>query len=310
MTANTKLAIRYTIAGVVILATLCFLFPIEQYFFKSLRFYANHWLAACLFIGIVGLFMKDHLFLYTGFICAGALSFYLMKSFNDNLRLPEVNKQKAFSIVLTNAALISDAPEEYLLKIIDESADVILFEEFTPDWHKITNRLFRNNYPYIVRNARIDPLGKAIFSKWPIYRYDRLEEAGNPYLMTCLQVRSDTIWFLQSSFLPPVTLRNYERLGVFLDSLRIRIRSLNGEHLINSINYHIAPWSTELLNFKQSATLQTSRRDNMASGTSNFLHVPFFDVLFSEKLECSQFNTLQDESNHTYGILGQYQLIE
>lgn len=290
--------------------SLLFLFPPDFLLAKQFSGFAIHWMFICLILGIVSLFIGNEKFMHTGFLSSGIIAFYLMNSFNTDLRLANFNNSNAITVLFANLTLGDDNEEKTLSSLYLKDADVIVIEELTPDQAQLLTRL-KARYPFQLSFPRVDPLGKAVLSKLNFINQNTTEIHGIPVLHVQFANDSkDSFNLIVSNCLPPITMSSYQNVSFFLDSLATLIAG-EYKNTIVAANFNLVPWSRELRNFRVKAGLISSRRDN-TEGSSNtkafgILNTPNNEIFYSKELECSMFHVVNDSKSQQLGLYGRYQ---
>ena len=154
--------------------------------------------------------------------------------------------------------------------------------------------------------------GKAILSKIPLFYNDTIKTNGNSILKSSIQYENlDTIDIFICNSLPPITMQDYKKLTENLKTLSEYIGTRNKRSIIGA-NLNIVPWSPELLQFKSKSNFNSSRRDNSQSHlTMSFFGIfntPKNEILFSQDMDCNQFNIIVDNNENPIGLFGRYYL--
>jgi len=300
------------VIGIIGISTL-FLFPPEYLFVKQIAKYATYWMFACLAIGILFMFLDINWILYIAFGCAGFLALFLQLSFNTSIKFASENSDLSISVLFANPSLSTD-DRDNTFRILDSiQADLVIFEELTPEWRELTN-LFVKNYPSNITIFRIDPMGKGIFSKKSFQEVDTISIYNNPVILAHLKnsENQDFIVGICNST-PPFTLHDYNKLNLFLDTLSHAL-NLSLSPKILATNLNIEPWSRELREFRNQTNLMSSRRQNNEGLNNKTLlsvfNAPNGEIIFSKDFECSYFNVITDSNGNPIGILGKYQFIK
>lgn len=304
--------IQWIFIALLCISTLLILFPPDILYFKKLSNYAVHWMLLCLVAGLFFLIFNIHRLLFVCFGAAGIICLFLMNSFNPELfQEKKYQKERGISVLFANPSLSNDDYASTMKSITIPNVDLILLEEVTPDWFDMLEDV-RRIYPYHLLYVMSDFSGKAILSKLPLSAPDTILTEGNSILKSSvLYDGKDTIDIFVSNSLPPLTMQDYnqlnDNLGILTEYIKIREkRSIIGA------NFNIVPWSPELLQFKSNVNFNSSRRDNSQSHlTMSFFGIfntPKNEILFSQDLECNQFNIIVDTRENPLGLFGRYYL--
>ncbi|GLR17802.1 endonuclease/exonuclease/phosphatase family protein [Portibacter lacus] len=257
-----------------------------------------------LFLGFLFLIISEKRLLLTSFACCGMLCLFLKQSSNNNLILPKVNQSEKVSIAHFNTSSSTLGYASMLEAVISSDADIVSFQEVTPDWDMYLNNNLKALYPYSARNVRIDPYGMEIFSKFPIVEYDTFHYDEIPHQMVNINVsENNNINIISAHVLPPLGKRLNERAKKHLQTIANKISSLPSPSIVLG-DFNLVYWSNEIVHFREQAQLENSRRDV----SQNLLNVPYDHIFYSNKLECTSFRDISDSTSNHLGIVGTYQI--
>lgn len=307
---NAITNIQWSIAICIILISCVFLFPPEYLLANQISRYAIHWMFLCLMLGIMFMFMDWEKLLFISFSCAGLLASFLLYSYNSSISLASDSSNESLSIAFVNPSLSTDDFDQTYKLIISQNPDVLIVEEVTPEWRWLMEELkerFGNN---VVLN-RVDPFGKAIFSKFELNEIDTFDQNGNPILSLKVKFRDQkNLHIAVANSLPAVTKSDLKKLNSRLLELSTIINAIKSAHIL-SANLNLVPWESQLREFKVNTSLTSSRRDQNDGSSNtqiwNILNVPMNEIYFSEELECSAFKEIIDSRNNSIGLFGRYQ---
>ncbi len=257
-----------------------------------------------LILGFVFLILGKKRLLFTCFACCGMLCLFLKQSSYDKLVFPEVIESEKVSIAHFNTSSASAGYMSLLEAVLEADADIISFQEVTPDWDAYLTENLSTLYPYNVRNVRIDPYGMEIFSKLPITSFDTFHYEEIPHQLVNVQIaEGDDVNIISAHVLPPFGKRLNERARRHLTTIAEKISSFESPSIVLG-DFNLVYWSSEIMNFRSTAGLNNSRRDI----SQDLLNVPFDHIFFSEKLECTGFGEISDSTANHLGIIGTYQM--
>jgi len=228
------------------------------------------------------------------------IAFFLKVSSNDNLVLPQQNllphiKVAHFNLSSFNKELINI--DELILRI---NPDIISFQEFTPDWEIPLGSALKFDFPHSHKMKRVDPYGMAIFSKKPIairkFSYQQIPNV-------VVSVRNDLGSIdIISSYIPIFYADpNLNRTEHF-ELLSEQINDIENPTIALG-DYNEVYWDKEIINFTNTTKLNNSRRSTALS-----YFKPYDHIFFSSKLECVQFDEINDTEQNHLGIVGTYQM--
>ncbi|MCC6816463.1 MAG: endonuclease/exonuclease/phosphatase family protein [Saprospiraceae bacterium] len=305
--------VQWGLAIIILLISLSFIFPPEYLVTLQVSRYAIHWMFICLVMGIIFMFMNHEKLLFISFFSAGILALFLLYSYNSSINLANKALKDSISIEFVNPSLSTvDLDSTYLL-IISENPDILILEEITPEWKWLTEELKKFFSSYVILN-RVDPYGKAIFSKFAFNRIDTLDPINNPVIIANTSLMdSMKVQISVANSLPAVTRKDIQKLNDRLIEISNMISNSSTHHLFNA-NLNLVPWDKLIRDFKINTKLSSSRRDQSDGSTGSqiwkVLNAPMNEIYYSNELECSAFKEITDSKGNSIGLYGRYQLKE
>ncbi len=303
--------IEWAIAICILIISFIFIFPPEYLLTKQISRFAIQWMFICLALGIIFMFMDYEKLLFISFSSAGAIASFLLYSYNSSFNLAANSTEESLSIAFVNPSLSTDEIDSTQYKILKLDPDIIILDELSPDWKKLTLELNLKYSNSVVLN-RIDPYGKAIFSKYEFIEIDTIDPTINPVLSIQTTLASKKkIQITVANSLPAVTKSDIKKLNIRLLELSTLINSISSPHIL-SANLNLVPWDKQMRDFKINTKLNSSRRDQSDGSTNtliwNVLNVPMNEIFYSKELECAVFKEINDYKGNSIGLYGKYQL--
>lgn len=303
--------VQWSIAILIILISCIFIFPPEYLLAKQISKFAVHWMFICLGLGVIFMFMNLEKLLYTSFICSGLLSFLLLYSYNSSFNHAAKQQKEALTVAFINPSWSTSNEFDTKNVILNQNADVLLLEEITPEWQEILDSL-KMIYPYHAIVNRVDPFGKAIFSKLAIESIDTLKIQNKPVLIAnTVLSENHKIYISVVNELPSITMSDFKKINNLLNELARIFSNLN-ESIILGANLNLVLSSREIRNFRIKTNLMPSRRDNNDGRYDNsfwsIFNTPKNEIFFSDQLECTEFQEISDVNDKPIGLLGRYQI--
>lgn len=260
--------------------------------------------------GMIGLFVLSLLFfawakydlMLVGMGCVGALCLFLKGESNDHLILPDDNLSPKISIAHFNLSHVDESYEDFIKRIKSIDADILSLQELTPNWdHWLSNNL-KGTYRNALRNVRIDPFGKALFAKKKILKKDTINSSGRPNIAVNIEMGNNVVSLLSTYILPPLN-NSSKKLAIRqLESISDNVqKSAYPTIVIGDLN--MVYWSNEISEFRKQSGLENTRRGFTPLGFEK----PYDHMFFTEELECSGFEEIEDESSNHLGIVGTFQ---
>jgi len=303
--------IQFLISGVLLLGVLFIIFTPSIGLFKKLSNFSVHIMMGYLLIGMFFFLYDQKRLVIASLIGCGVLCLYLKSASNQNMRLAIENAEPKLSIALVDLSSADDGYQRTIEHIRGVEADVISFQELTPNWVDILRDSLGSQYPFQHMMVRLDPFGMGVFSKFPFQKIDTFYYKQIPNLLTSVDIKHSTPFHLIHSISEaPVNDKAYAEIRSHFQEITSYSASLFGE-IITVGNYHLPSWASEMLEFKFNARLKDSRRDGLPrspGGAVSFFGVPVDHIFFSEQLECTEFRVIANDNASHLGIVGTYQL--
>jgi endonuclease/exonuclease/phosphatase (EEP) superfamily protein YafD len=305
--------LQVVLSAVIISAAALCIFTPDIFVIKQVANFTVQIMFASLFIAMVFMVIDQRRLMFISLAACGVLALYLKGETDQSLKFPITNENPHISVAHIDLSLSEDF-DETMHTILQADVDLISFQEYTPIWDDYLSNELTVRYPHRITMKRIDPYGKAIFSKYPLSKCDTMNFVGFegiPSLYTAVMINDNTqINVISTQTLPPVSEQAYERIRGYFQEVGNYMGELDGP-VITLGDFSLPGWSNEIKEFKEIANLSDSRRDVMmrSSGNPIFLfNIPIDHIFYSNDFECTAFNAISgDKSNHM-GIVGKYQL--
>lgn len=306
-----KAAIQYGIFTLLFLVTFISVFTPSLLFFRLFTQYTLYIMLGLLAIGIFSFVVENQRTMMMSLLCCGVLCLYLKSSSNNNIRLPIENANPTLKIThisLGNAENDYNTVIDYLMSI---DADLLSFQELTPDWNThLTDRL-AGKYNYIQTVTRLDQYGMGFFSKLPFEDLDTIYYKQIPNLVGSVKLRGHQRCNIVScQVTPPVNQAAYASIMDHFHFISNYIRHLEGNTMVLG-DFHLPPWATEVQKFKEESHLQDGRRDihtRNVDGSMSLPRIPVEHILYSDGMDCTSFAEIGNNVVGRLGITGTYQI--
>ncbi len=299
-------------AALLIAVVLICVFTPDLFLFKRGANFTVQIMLGFLLLGMLLFFFNQRVLMYTSLVCCGALCIYLKSASNQNLRLPAQSEAPQLTCALINLSL-SDDFEITTQTIHNTTADVIVFQEYTPDWDDFLRTDLAATYPYRAVMTRIDPFGMAWFSKFPIIVADTFSAADIPNLLVNIELQTDVLVNMISVHTRvPSDAKAYRDIRRHFHEVSEYVDLLDHPVVIAG-DLNLPSWTNEVMEFKLKSKLTDSRRDIIPAsveGSVSLFKVPVDHIFFSRDLECTSFQLITGARDGHLGIVGSYQLIE
>ncbi len=266
--------------------------------------YLVHIMFAFFILGLLFLILDQKRLLITSFAISGMFCVILKNESNNDLVSPVINDKPKIFLAHYNLSNF-DNPYELVTSIQLENPDIVSFQELTPDWLQILDQALEYEYNYKTTLVRIDPFGKAIFSKYPISKVDTLNLNSYQDLKIKCSIKGNEL-LLYSSYINPI-----------LDDISARNAKVQLENLSSSITsvrapilafgeYNMVYWSNEISKFRTETGLKNSRKDIVPAS----FKLPYEHIFYSNTLECLSEGSINNKHNKKLGYKGVYQFVD
>ena len=310
-TKNTQTFVQYGLMAAMLMVVVLCISPPDILLLKRVANFTVQIMLAFFAAGMLFFLLGNKRLVLASFASCALLCLYLKSVSNQNLRLATSNSEPRISIANINLSL-SDEYNSTLSTIINTDADLISFQEVTPDWHEILSELLSQKYPYQSSVVRIDPYGLAMYCKYPFSDVDTFYYDEIPNLRVTLTSEDDKkIHIVSSHTSVPATREAYTSIREHFEVIS-DYRAALKDPVITVGDYNLPSWSDEIKYFKFLTDLNDSRRDIVPvsmQGNFSLLKVPVDHIFYCDRIECTDFQVLTSKNANHLGILGSYQLI-
>lgn len=265
-----------------------------------------------LILGLLLFILNHNALMYTALGCCAVLCIHLKSASNQHLMFPSpTGETPQVTCALINLSLSEDLAIT-TKSIHNTMADVILFQEYTPDWDDFLQTELSATYPYRALMTRIDPFGMAWYSRHPIMLADTFSAADIPNLMVNVALQNKIrVNFISVHTRVPSDALAYRHIRQHFHEVSGHLDAIN-EPLIVAGDLNLPSWTNEVMEFKLQSRLTDSRRDIVPAsmqGSVSFFKVPVDHILYSSDLECTGFHEVLGAKDGHLGIVGNYQLV-
>jgi endonuclease/exonuclease/phosphatase (EEP) superfamily protein YafD len=282
-------------------------------FFKQLAANTLYVMFGLLLAGIIFYLLKKERLMMVSFICCAALCLHLKSSANNQMRLAAVTSSPSLSISHINLANAETNYDSVINYIRSLDADLISFQELTPDWTAQLTEKLSGEFQYIHTMTRLDQYGMGFFSKVPLHEIDTIFYNDIPSLTCSIEMADNTTAnILSCQMIPPVNQNAFIKIDKHFSFLAEQMKAKPGATIVLG-DLHLPPWASEIQKFRSISKLQDSRRDinpRNIDGSVSLPRIPVEHIFYCDKFECTSFSELGNEAVGRVGITGTYQLHE
>ncbi len=296
-------SLQTAISGLLIAVTLITIISPDWEIVQQGTEYTVHVMVGLLGLGLLFLSLDLPRPMFVSFACCASICIFLKNASNEHLHLPDLNMEPKVSIAHLNTANIEEGFDELQDFINEMDPDVLSIQEVTPEWGNFIQTRLKEKYPYQNILVRIDPYGMCLISKIPFTRSDTFNYNNIPNLMTTVSMGDQNLNILSSYIVPKLGKSSNTGNKGHLDLISDKIMSSKNP-VISLGDFNMVYWQNEIRDFRKNAKLENSRRDFTPLG----FRIPHDHIFYSDQLECTQFNEINNDNSNHFGILGTFQL--
>ena len=254
-------------------------------------------------VGLTGFVLGKSRVMYTGMACCAALCLFLKGESNGSIVFPSKNDQAGFEVLHLNLSSISDNYEEALDLILGQNADFISFQEVTPEWNIFLKQNLTEAYPFNATIVRIDPFGKAIYSKKQLKTEANLHTDAQPLLSITFTENGRDIRLVSAYISQSIDRAGRNNAKKILKQLSTIVTESEEPVMIIGDFNNLTYWSDGISELRAESKLNNSRRTISLSSRYN----PYDHIFYSDDIECTEFKEIDTPDGH-FAIKGSYQL--
>ena len=261
--------------------------------------------------GVGFLMLRSKRLAVTCLLSSAVLCLYLKNASNISLAAPQVvlDEQAKFTVAHFNLSSVQDKLEEDLELIDEMRPDILVFQEFTPQFRDQIFRHYDTLYSDKTEFVRMDDYGQVLFTSFPVLAKDTFLIYNMPVLRLRLQIRDGSELQLISHYnLPPLTSQYKEDSKLVFSQLANFISQAEEPVIyLGTLNY--VAWDNILVRFRYEANLNDSRKSffpSFGNNENSLFYAPGDHIYYNNYLDCLQFKKIEDSDNKKIGIRGEY----
>lgn len=273
----------------------------EVIFIKQMSEFAMHLVLFFFALGFVFMLLKYDRLVLLSFGLTATLCVFLKNGDNEEFFNAKENFEEKISVAHINLSNITDE-ENMIAALAASNIEVVSFQEYTPEWAALKDKI-KTWFPFSNEVMRIDPYGKAIFSKYPIYAYDTINKNIASDVVFEIVKNNYTFNIISTYVVPSLNSATIQEAKSQLDLINQEL----GKTPTNTIvlgEFNMVYWTSELKSFKEKSSLQNSRRDVIPVS----LKVPYDHIFYSKDLQCVQLKDLVMNTKERIGLYSVFQM--
>ena len=211
-----------------------------------------------------------------------------------------------------NVLASNDSSLRFIALLRKESPDIVVMQEATPRWMNSIGEIDAL-YPYKIVEARDDPFGIAMYSKFPFDSISVVEAAplGHPEIVVTAIVGRDRLNIISSHPMPPIGETNYDARNHQLQGVaRLAGRTPGPLVIVGDLN--ISMWASHYRKLENKSELRNARKGFGIEPTwPLFLPIamiPIDHILVSGDIAVTNFETATDIGSDHYPVVVSFRL--
>ncbi len=273
----------------------------EVIFVRQLSEYAVHIMLFLFFLGFIFLFLSRSKPMFISFAACAALCVFIKNESNTDFLAPKENRSQKVRVAHINLSNIDD--ENLLNELINkDNYDLISFQEFTPEWRGILGQNLGVKFPYNKEFLRLDPHGKAIYSKYPVEIIDTLNKTIGQDLVLSINKNQVNYTFISTYLVPSLDNNSLNLAKLQMKNISQYIQS-KLEKIIVMGDFNMVYWNQEIKQFRNATRLNNGRKDVIPVN----LKQPYDQVFYTANLQCIGVKDILMNSKQRVGIHATFQ---
>jgi endonuclease/exonuclease/phosphatase (EEP) superfamily protein YafD len=271
--------------------------------------FANQIMIFYLALSMFFLLISQQRLMIAALICTGIFAFFLKETTNARIRYALPNQEEKLRLALINLSSIDSDPRKVFQYISKKNHDILIFQEYTPEWQGAIENQIEPNFSYKIALPRIDVYGLKILSQYPIVIADTIYYKDIPLLKIQLLKNNKRFDVLTAYFPPQLDANSREIALGELDLINSRIEAMQVPLIVAGV-FNMVPWSAEIQDFKQKGGFTESRSGyipSMDRTSGGIFGKPVTHIFYNQLLECTGFSVSRAD-NDEYGVEAQFQI--
>ena len=253
-------------------------------------------------VGILYMLFNQNRLVYFSMFSAGILTFFLQDISNKNLVFNKnIAKKNSLHILHIDIFNTEDTKEKILENIVRKNADILMFEELTPDWNKFLIEKLKMDYFNIITLNSLDFDSKLIMSKYNFISRDTFTLAGHPQLDVTVFYNNTPLKLLYTYVVPYTMVGENINNKYQIDDLAEYIGKSKVSAMIVAGEFNQVYWTKRIRNFLYETKLNNARRFISFKKRN-----PYDHIFYSNRLKCVYLDEIYDSKSNHIGIEGYF----
>jgi endonuclease/exonuclease/phosphatase (EEP) superfamily protein YafD len=192
-----------------------------------------------------------------------------------------------FSIAQFNVYHNNPTPEQAILELSVQNADIFTIQELNSDWSRFTDSVFETSHPYTIE-APWDSCcyGTGLYSKFQILSYEVLGIENTPVIVAVIDVRGTPVTIVSLHTYAPAFPNETKRRNAQLNAVAELTSTEKDRSVIAIGDFNIVPWDRTFKDFLEKGKLTALRDGFQATYPMDlgFPLIPIDHITFSGNL--------------------------
>ncbi len=209
------------------------------------------------------------------------------------LPAPAVPAEQSVRIMSSNLLASNSSHEALLQQVNTIDPEVIIFQEYTPQWHRILAGTL-HRYPYKLVHTIDSPFGIAAYSKSPFVKAEVKSFTSLPAVDITVKTLQRDLRIFGVHPIPPMSVVTFDARNAYLAALASESLGYDGPMVVAG-DFNAVPWSWHFKSLLSNGKLKSARDGHGLKPTwpGNFfpLWIPIDHILYNNKVALVDFDT-------------------
>lgn len=291
----------------IILSTLPFLFPINNWLGILLTSVALQAVLGYVVLFIIFLFRKQ-VWLSRASLLAALLVWLSFPAMNRASQMVDLGNTQ-LKVAHFNVLKSNKNYDSIISAVRVESPDLVSFQEVTYDWAFVLKKALSEEYQYHFLLPQQGSNGIAIFSKLPVEDFQSLLLENEPGITGTVCVNNTPVSFIAFHAANPIWPNNDRKRNRQLMEIATYLNQINGPKFAIG-DFNTVPWDENIRLACATGKLQDSRTDLTGTYPSYLpmVRIPIDYILHNDDIYCHDFRVIDRVSSDHLGIVGVYSI--
>ena len=281
-------------------------FPLGLNLLELLSAFAHFTFLLALCIALLAFVFRLYILAFSGVLTALACGVLVIPHFQSIEELDQVD----FTIAQFNVYHHNPTPEQAILELAAQDADIFTIQELNSDWSFFTDSVFELTHPFTIE-APWDSCcyGTGLYSRFPILSYEVLGIENAPVIIAEFDIHGTSVTIVSLHTYAPAFPNETERRNAQLEAVADITSTEKEHHVIVIGDFNVVPWDSEFKHFLQQGKLSAVRNGFQATYPMDlgFPLIPIDHITYSASLTPSYCETVTIPGSDHRGMMAGFQ---